>query len=127
MPLTDTEVRNARPQGTKKRLFDGGGLYLEIAPGGGKWRWFKYCHSGKERRLLLGMYPDVPLKKARQRRDEMRALLADGIDSSENSKAVHAAGADSAAKTFKVVAREWFAKFAPIDLGYQYFLKWPNP
>lgn len=113
MPLTDTEIRRTKPQSKPIRLFDGGGLYLEVAPSGGKWWRLKYRHSGKEKRLSLGVYPDVPLKKARQRRADARALLADGIDPGENRKAARAAGADRAANSFEVVAREWFAKFAP--------------
>lgn len=111
MPLTDTEIRRTKPQSKPIRLFDGGGLYLEVAPSGGKWWRLKYRHSGKEKRLSLGVYPDVPLKKARQRRADARALLADGIDPGENRKAARAAGADRAANSFEVVAREWFAKF----------------
>ena len=67
MPLTDTAIRKAKPTDKPQRLFDGGGLYLEISPAGGKlWRW-KYRHGGKEKRLALGTYPDVSLSDARQR------------------------------------------------------------
>jgi Arm DNA-binding domain len=65
------------------RLFDGGGLYLEVSPTGGKWWRLKYRFDGKEKRLSLGVYPDVSLKDARDRRDASRKLLADGIDPSE--------------------------------------------
>ena len=62
------------------RLFDGRGLYLEIAPTGSRWWRFTYRFAGMEKRISLGVYPDVGLKKARDRRDEMRKLVADGID-----------------------------------------------
>jgi hypothetical protein len=52
------------------KLFDGGGLYLEVAPAGGKWWRLKYRIAGKEKRLSLGVYPDVGLKLARDRRDD---------------------------------------------------------
>lgn len=80
MPLTVTTIRNAKPGDKTKKMFDGGGLYLEVAPSGGKWWRFKYRFGGKEKRLSLGVYPDVSLKDARDRRDEARKLLAKGID-----------------------------------------------
>jgi integrase len=113
MPLTNTTILKAKPADKPVRLFDGGGLYLEISPAGGKlWR-FKYRFNGKEKRLALGIYPDVSLAKAREKRQATRTLLADGNDPGENRKAQKAAGADRAANSFEVVAREWFAKFKP--------------
>jgi hypothetical protein len=94
------------------RLFDERGLYLEVSPTGGKWWRLKYRFNGKEKRLSLGVYPDVSLKEARDRRDASRTLLADGIDPSENRKAMKSARADRAANSFEVVAREWFAKYS---------------
>ena len=113
MPLTDTTLRNAKPAEKAKKLFDGGGLYLEVAPGGGKWWRLKYRFGGKEKRLSLGVYPDVSLKGARERRDEARKLLANGTDPSENRKARKAAKVERVASSFEVVAREWFAKYSP--------------
>ena len=109
MPLTDTTVRNAKPSDKPVRLFDAGGLYLEISPAGGKlWR-FKYRYEGKEKRLALGIYPDISLKEARERRDEARKLLANAVDPGEARKANKAAGLERAANSFEVIAREWFA------------------
>ncbi len=113
MPLTDTAIRNAKPVEKAKRLFDGGGLYLEVSPSGGKWWRLKYRFGCKEKRLSLGVYPDVSLKDARDRRDEARKLLAKGTDPSENRKARKAATVEGAASSFEVVAREWFAKYSP--------------
>ena len=112
MPLTDTAVRNAKPIKKTTKLFDERGLYLQVSPSGGKWWRLKYRFDGKERKLALGVYPDVRLKDARDRRDEARKLLANGIDPSENRKTQKAAHADRAANSFEVVAREWFAKYA---------------
>jgi integrase len=113
MPLTNTGIAKAKPGEKPIRLFDSGGMYLEVSPAGGKlWR-LKYRFNGKEKRLALGIYPDVPLAKARSKRDAARQLLADGIDPSENRKAVKAAQGDRAANSFEVVAREWFAKCKP--------------
>jgi integrase len=110
MALTDTAIRNAKPCGKPLRLFDAGGLYLEVSPAGGKWWRLKYRFAGKEKRLSLGVYPEVSLKAARDRRDASRKLLADGIDPSEYRKAGKAARAERTANSFEVVAREWFAK-----------------
>jgi integrase len=112
MPLTDTTIRNAKPGEKPVRLFDGGGLYVEVSPTGGKWWRLKYRFDGKEKRLSLGVYPDVSLKDARDRRDASRKLLADGIDPSENRKAIKSARADRAANSFEMVAREWFVKYS---------------
>ncbi len=112
MPLTDTAIRNAKPGEKTIKLFDERGLYLEVSPAGGKWWRLKYRFDGKEKRLSLGVYPDVSLKDARERRDAARKLLADGTDPSENRKAQKSARADRAANSFEVVAREWFAKYS---------------
>lgn len=110
MPLTDVAIRKAKPADKPLRLFDGGGLYLEVAPAGGKWWRLKFRHGGKEKRLSLGTYPDTGLSDARAKRDAARKLLAAGVDPGEERKAAKAAGEDSAANSFEVVAREWHAK-----------------
>ena len=113
MPLTDTAIRNAKPGAKPAKLFDERGLFLLVTPAGGKWWRLKYRFDGKEKQLSLGVYPDVGLKQARKRRDDSRKLLADGIDPSENRKATNSARTSSAANSFEVIAREWFAKFSP--------------
>ena len=110
MPLTDTIIRNAKPTDKPRRMFDGGGLYLEISPKGGKWWRLKYRYHGKEKRISLGVYPDVSLKKARERREAARKLLADGVNPSDNRKAQKATQLEKAANSFGVVAREWHKK-----------------
>ncbi len=110
MALTNVEIRNAKPAEKAYRMFDERGLYLEVAPSGGKWWRLKYRFSGKEKRLSLGVFPDVGLKDARERRDAIRKLLADGIDPSEHRKVMKTATADRAANSFEIIAREWFAK-----------------
>jgi integrase len=109
MPLTDTAIRSTKPDTKPKRLFDGGGLYLEVSPAGGKlWR-FKYRVGKREKRLAFGIYPEVSLKDARVKRDEARKLLAAGIDPSAQRKAAELQSASG----FEAVAREWYAKFSP--------------
>ena len=86
MPLSDALIRAAKPKEKPYRLADEKALYLEVSPSGGKlWR-LKYRFGGKERRLALGIYPEVTLTKARRRRDEARELLADGVDPGEHRK-----------------------------------------
>lgn len=108
--LTDTAIRNAKPTEKPIRLFDGGGLYLEVAPSGGRWWRLKYRVDGKEKRLSLGVYPDVGLKEARDRRDAARKQLAAGIDPGAQRKAEKATRAELVANTFEAVAREWFIR-----------------
>ena len=94
------------------RLKDERGLYLEVRPEGGKWWRLRYWLNSKEGRLSLGTYPDVSLKMARERRDEARRLIAQGIDPSDARKAQKAVTVEDE-NTFERVAREWFAKFQP--------------
>ena len=108
--LTATAIRNAQPGPKPRKIFDGRGLHLEVSPKGGKWWRLKYRFHGKEKRLSLGVYPDVSLQDARARRDAARKLLANDVDPSAARKAEKAAVADRAANSFEVLAREWFAK-----------------
>lgn len=110
MRLSTAKIQNATAQKKTVRLFDGRGLYLEIAPSASRWWRFKYRFAGKEKRISLGVYPDVGLKKARDRRDEMRKLVADGIDPSAVRKQQKLMALDDAANTFEAIAREWFEK-----------------
>ncbi len=110
MALTDVTVRNAKPNTKTVKHYDERGLYLEVSPTGNKWWRLKYRFEGKEKRLALGVYPDVSLKQARDKRDAARSLVANNIDPSENRKAQKSARAESAANSFEVIAREWFAK-----------------
>lgn len=112
MPLTDTAIKNAKPADKPVRLFDGGGLYLEVAPSGGKWWRLNYRFGCKEKRISLGVYPDVSLKEARERRDKARALLDAGADPGEAKKAEKRAARLSTENSFEAVAREWHAKYA---------------
>jgi Arm DNA-binding domain len=99
MPLTDSIARNAKPAAKTIRMFDRDGLYLEVSPRDGKgWR-LKYRYAGMEKRVSLGVYPEVDLKRARARTIEARQLLDSGVDPSENRRAAKAAHMDSAANS----------------------------
>lgn len=110
-PLTDLALKRAKPAAKTQRLYDTGGLYLEIAPSGGRWWRMKYRRpgTGKESRLAFGVYPTVSLARARERRDEARKLLAEGVDPGLQRKADAAARAGVMANTFKPIAEEWLA------------------
>jgi len=110
MTLTDVAIRKAKPADKTQRLFDGGGMYLELSPAGGKWWRLKYRFGGKEKRLSLGTYPDTGLADAREKRGAARQLLAAGVDPGEQRKAAKAAGEERSANSFEVIAREWHAK-----------------
>ena len=75
MALADSAVRAAKPHAKTRKMFDAGGLYLELSPAGGKWWRWKYRFGGKEKRLSLGVYPGITLKSARERRDAIRQQL----------------------------------------------------
>ncbi|WP_308726938.1 Arm DNA-binding domain-containing protein [Burkholderia multivorans] len=101
MPLTDTQVRNARynADGTGNRLSDGGRMYLQIAKSGSKYWRMNYRFAGKDKTLALGVYPDVSLAAARKKRDDAREKLAAGMDPGEakrsEKRAVRLAAANS--------------------------------
>ncbi len=113
MPLTDAAVRNTKPGTKPLKLFDERGLFLLVTPAGGKWWRLKYRFGGKEKSLSLGVYPDVGLKDARDRRDEARKLIAAEVDPADHRKAKKAAREDRDTNSFEVIAREWFSKQAP--------------
>ena len=80
MPLTNISVKNTKPGEKPIKLFDGGGLFLHVAPSGGKsWR-LKYRFGGKEKLLTFGTYPEISLSEAREKRDQARKLLAADVD-----------------------------------------------
>lgn len=109
MALTDTACRNAKcPDGKARlRLSDSGGLYLEVVPTGSKlWRW-KYRYAGKEKRLAIGSYPEVPLSQARRARDAARQKLATGLDPVVAKKLAKKEREEAWANNFEVVARAW--------------------
>lgn len=113
MPLTDTAIRRAKAKQKPYKMFDAGGLFLLVNPSGGKWWRFKYRFAGKEKLLSLGVYPEVPLKEARNRRDQERKKLSEKIDPAVNRLAAKAAWLGNQANSFEVVAREWIEKKSP--------------
>jgi hypothetical protein len=108
MPLTDLAILKAKPLTKPFKMSDGGGLFLLVNPTGSKWWRFKYRFSGKEKLLSLGVYPDVPLKLARERREDARKLIAQSIDPGDARKQQKATRFVLAENCFETIARKWF-------------------
>ncbi|WP_307173828.1 integrase arm-type DNA-binding domain-containing protein [Duganella sp. CF517] len=105
------QLRNAKPRTKPYKLFDGGGLYLEVLPSASKfWRMKFRQASGKESRLRFGPYPEVSLSEARMRRDETRALRRGGTDPAQARRSEKATRLLAATQTFQVVALLWLDK-----------------
>ena len=117
MALTELEIRAAKAMEKPLKLFDGGGLYLLVTPGGGRWWRLKYRYEGKERGISLGVYPDVSLKRAQICRDDARRMIAQGIAPSARRQA----DKNVRGVTFELVANEWLElqakKLAPVTLS----------
>src|SRR5262249_11546701 len=117
MPLTDTAIRKATPRDRPYKLADGGGLFLWVQPGGGKWWRYKYRFAGKEKLLARGTYPDVTLADARERHLQARRMLAAGRDPAEAKNEAKRLTIQKHENTFEAVAREWhrnrLAKWTP--------------
>ncbi|WP_026240875.1 tyrosine-type recombinase/integrase [Thiobacillus thioparus] len=109
MPLSDPAIKKAKPTDKPYKLADEKGLFLLVNQAGKYWR-LAYRFGGKQKTLALGVYPDVPLSRAREKRDEARKLIADDIDPGELRKATKTQRAERAANSFEAIAREWFAK-----------------
>lgn len=116
--LSDAQTRNARPRSKPYKIADGEGLFLLVRPTGAKYWRLRYFFAGKEKVLALGVYPDVTLGDARDRRAQARKALAAGHDPGEKKKEAKRLAASRSTNSFESVAREWIAKrkheWAPI-------------
>ena len=109
MPLTDTAVRNAKPSSKPYKLTDGQGLYLLINSAGKYWR-LDYRFFGRRKTFAIGVYPDITLADARDRRGQARKLIANGNDPGAIKQAKKLADKLTVSNTFEAVAREWHEK-----------------
>ena len=110
LPLTDTQIKAAKPRDKDYSLFDGGGMYLLIKANNSKiWR-FKYTRPYTKKGALIsfGSYPEVSLQQARKLRDEARELIKQGIDPQEHKAELEQRKQDEISSTFKKVATDWF-------------------
>lgn len=109
-PLTDIQIRNAKPKDKPYKLSDGGGLYVEVTPGGAKlWRMKVRQANGKESRLSFGIYPEVSLLDARADRAKAKKQQSGGIDPAQAKRIEKQQKRAVAVNTFEVIAREWHA------------------
>lgn len=122
MALTDTFVKSIKPTAASAgdKHSDGHGLYLLVKPAGKYWR-MNYRFQGKQKTLSLGVYPAVSLAKARQKRENARVLLAEGMDPSAAKREAKMADLEAAQHTFMAIAERWLtataANRAPITQG----------
>ena len=110
VPLTDTAVRNAKPDASKPKghtLPDGGGLYLHITQAGKYWRMDYRRPNGKRNTLAFGVYPAISLAQARERRELARGLLAQGIDPSDHKRESEASKKAAMVNTVEAMARAY--------------------
>jgi len=112
MALTDVALRQTKAGAKTQRLSDAGGLFLEIRPNGAKYWRLAYRFNGKQKMLALGVYPEVSLVAAREKREAAKKLLANDIDPSDNRKALKSV--QSGEGSFEAVAREWFHQKSPV-------------
>ena len=112
MKLTDTFVKRRQGNGKAQKHADGGGLFLYVSPAGSKsWR-MAYRFLGKHKLLVIGPYPAISLKEARERREAAKKLLVDNIDPSTAKQEAKAAAAVAAQNSFEAVAREWVERYS---------------
>lgn len=111
--LTEVKCKNAKPMAKSYKLADSGGLYLEVTPSGRKYFRWKFRFAGKEKRLALGVWPELGLKDARLKRDEARLLLASGKDPVALRHQEKRARRLAAANSFEAVALEWLDTIKP--------------
>ncbi|MBF0628907.1 MAG: integrase arm-type DNA-binding domain-containing protein [Magnetococcales bacterium] len=108
--LTDALIKQTKPGEKAIRLLDEDGLVMLVQPSGARWWRFRYRFQGTAKMLSLGVYPDTSLKQAREKRDEARRLLADGVDPGVHRRLTKNMAADAGQDSFESVAREWIAK-----------------
>lgn len=107
-PLTATQVANAKAKANMYKMFDGGGLFLQVNPSGGKhWKMKYRKNDGKEGLLTFGSYPAVTLEQARKMRDEAKSQKAVGVDPGVARREEKAERMTVAKNTFEAVTREW--------------------
>jgi len=112
MSLSATAIKNSKPKDKNYKLFDERGLYLIITTKGSKWWRLDYRFQKKRKTFAMGVYPDVSLKEARERRDQARSQIANDIDPSEVRKTVKNEIHNQSKNSFEVIAREWFIKLS---------------
>jgi len=113
MELTDLRCKQAQHKDKTYAIYDNKGLYLEIMPVKGKYWRFSYSFTGKRKRIALGVYPEVSLKDARSKRDELRKVIKSGEDPSLIRKKAKIETKENIVNSYENIAREWYKKKQP--------------
>lgn len=111
--LTEVAIKKAKPEAKPYKMADGGGMYLLVQANGAKYWRLKFRFQGVEKLLSLGVYPDVTLSQARDRREDARKMLANDTDPGAVKQAQKASKVELTENSFEVIAREWFVRHAP--------------
>ena len=109
MALTEMAIRHARVTAKEFTLADSDGLFLNVTAQGSKIWHFRYYWEGRQKRMSFGSYPQVGLRDARERRDEARALIAQGYNPCEQRKQQRVAVRLANDQTFDAVFEQWIA------------------
>lgn len=108
MALTDTKLRTLKPQDKPYQVADGGGLFVEVMPGGKMvWR-MRYRLAGRQEKVTIGEYPAITLAEARRFREEYKAMIARGESPMKAKAETKAAIRDP--DLFEPFAWRWFAE-----------------
>lgn len=125
VPLTVTKINSLKPREKDYKVFDGGGLYLQIAKTGGKrWR-FKYRFNDKEKIMALGLYPSLSLKNARELREKYKTIIVNGFDPSEEKKKkkkINKIVEIKKENTFFKISQEWLEHYKS-EVSENYHIK----
>jgi len=113
MPLNDLQARRLKPKDKIYKKSVGKGLLLQVNPNGSKYWRFSYRFAGLQKTLALGVYPEIPLKEAKEKTDEARRLLREGIDPSAKRKIDKLKTTLNQNNSFECIAREWHEKYSP--------------
>ncbi|MDR1296145.1 MAG: Arm DNA-binding domain-containing protein [Deltaproteobacteria bacterium] len=111
--LEDLEIKNLKPPEKPQKLYDGGGLFLYLAPSGLKSRRHEHAFQGRRSALTFGTYPDLTLKEARERLADAKRILREGSDPGLRGKAARQTEEAVAHETFGAAALEWLVKKRP--------------
>ncbi len=115
--LTELSVKQAKPKEKQYKLTDGEGMYLRTYPNGSKYWQLQYWFGGSQKILSFGVWPDVSLKEAREKRFEAKKKIKEGINPIEEKKEILEAEKHIEAEkklsdstTLNMVAKEWLLR-----------------
>ena len=114
MKLTAIAIKGAKPKDKPYKLMDGAGLYLLIDKAGRKYWRYNFRYLGKHKTLSIGVYPDFSLKEARERHQQARRMIADGIDPTFQKKVEKALKLEQSENSFEAISLEWLNKQRPV-------------